>query len=258
MAGNAVFGRRDVLDVMNLDKLINSQITLCEVKRRLEEEGRRPKPVRVEGVVYGPCLLLSRECGTGGEDIARSVGERLGWHVFDRELVEEIARQSHVREQLIESVDEHVRTVWQQSLALLRSRQEFGPESFLHYLHEVVLALGHHGDVVIVGRGAQFLLPSKCALRVRVVAPLGVRIRRVMQVRHITEDAAAQFIRDCDEHRASFIRRAFHEDTHSPLNYDLLLNVTELSLEAAAEVVIPAMRAKLGVLHDARPIPCAH
>lgn len=34
------------------------------------------------------------------------MGRRLGWHVYDHELLEEIAREMNVRASLLESVDE--------------------------------------------------------------------------------------------------------------------------------------------------------
>jgi hypothetical protein len=51
-------------------------------------------------------IALSREAGTQGSSIAREVGNRLGWHVYDHELLERIAQDMGLRTTLLESVDE--------------------------------------------------------------------------------------------------------------------------------------------------------
>jgi cytidylate kinase len=117
----------------------------------------------------------------------------------------------------------------------------------LYYLHEVILALGHHGDVIIVGRGAQFLIPKECALRVRVIEPEPVRVERVSRQRQISLEAALQFVREREANRFAFIRTTFHEDPAAPLNYDLVLNTAQLSPPGATEIILSAMQQKLGV-----------
>src|SRR5437879_5850967 len=51
-------------------------------------------------------MALTREAGTPGTSVARAVGARLGWPVFDHELVEAVAREMGLRARLLESVDE--------------------------------------------------------------------------------------------------------------------------------------------------------
>src|SRR5579872_1895390 len=51
-------------------------------------------------------VALSREAGTQGTAVARELGSRLGWPVYDHELLERIAQEMGVRTALLESVDE--------------------------------------------------------------------------------------------------------------------------------------------------------
>lgn len=228
-------------------KLVERQLRLVEIKRECERCGERPPPLKVDEIRYGPCLLLSRECGSLGDEVSRLAGERLGWQVFNREIVEEIARREHVRNQLVESVDEQVRSRWRDRLHATRQRAGIEPAAYLYHLHEIVLTLGHQGDVVIVGRGAQYVLPGGCAVRVRIVEPLQTRLLRVATVRNLPLDEARHFVLKREADRAEFIRRVFQQDTTSPLNYDLTLNTNELGLEAAVETVLAALHKKLGV-----------
>jgi hypothetical protein len=57
----------------------------------------------------GFTVALTREAGALGTTIAHALGERLGWPVYDHELVERIAREMGLRASLLESVDERRR-----------------------------------------------------------------------------------------------------------------------------------------------------
>jgi hypothetical protein len=60
-------------------------------------------------------IALSCEAGANGPAVARAVGDRLGWHVYDHELVELIAREMGVRADLLESLDEKRRSWLQEA-----------------------------------------------------------------------------------------------------------------------------------------------
>src|SRR5215831_7473497 len=55
---------------------------------------------------HGFTIVLTREAGTLGTSVAREVGTRLGWPVYDHELLERIARDMGLHTSLLESVDE--------------------------------------------------------------------------------------------------------------------------------------------------------
>jgi cytidylate kinase len=228
---------------MSLSKLIEKQLLMWEIKKRLANADQQPGRYVGDGVAYGPCLLVSRECGSGGGQIARQAGERLGWNVYDRELVEQIAQVAHERRRLIESVDEHVRSYWDELL----TNEGVTTESYLQYLLEVVMSLGHHGEVVIMGRGAHYLLPSGCALRVRVVAPLELRAKRLADHEALSFEQARTKVQRVDAERAAFIRRTFRKNVESPLCYDLVINSGEIAFGSATDLVLTALEKKLGV-----------
>lgn len=231
----------------DISNLVERQVRLFEMKRELERTGQRPPPVTVKEVTYGPCLLMSRECGTSGDEVAELVARRLGWRLFNREIVDEISQRAHVRKQLVESVDEHVRSRWRRILHPYAEREGISTETYQYYLHEVLLALGHQGDVVIIGRGAQYVLPPECALRVRMTDRLENRIRHLGESRRLEPGEAAEFVRHCDADREGFLHKTFHQDARDPLNYDLVVNTGSMSVETVVEVVLVALERKLGV-----------
>src|SRR5262249_49766065 len=124
-------------------------------------------------------VAISREAGTRGDAIAREVGTLLGWQVYNHELLECIARDMGLRTNLLESVDERQQS-WlvENAEAFLSApaRGDWSPlvteSAYVHHLIKVVLALGVHGECVIVGRGAPFILPAETTLRIRLIGPV--------------------------------------------------------------------------------------
>jgi cytidylate kinase len=192
-------------------------------------------------------LLISREKGAGGSAVAQLAGKRLGWQVFDKEIVDAIAQEAHVRRELIESLDERDRTTIQDAVARLLDPQPMETAGYLAHLHQILLTLGHQGDVVIVGRGAEYVLPSQFGLRARMVAPVEVRVRRIASEGDLSLKAARVEVESSDHERRTLARRHFQQDVGNPLNQDLTVNTAELTVEAATEVVLAAVQRKLAV-----------
>jgi cytidylate kinase len=213
-----------------------------ETQRRAAAERDDVTP----GVPHAFTVTISREAGTSSNLVAQEVGRRLGWQVYDDELLERIADEMHVRTALLKSVDERHQS-W-----LLESIEAFGaaPESdatvteeaYVRHLVETVLALGAHGECLIVGRGAAFILPASTTLRVRLVAPVKSRVSVFRRKLGIPDAEAARRIKTIDRERNNFVRNHFLRDPADPRHYDLLLNAGRLPIAVEAEVIIKTLR----------------
>ncbi len=193
-------------------------------------------------------IAIARETGTLGTLVADEVGKRLGWQVYDHELLERIAQEMGVRASLLESVDERQQGWLMESASAFFSPHFGGHASgavseaaYVRHLVETVLALGAHGECVIVGRGAAYILPSETTLRVRLVAPAKHRIATLRDRLNISATDAARRIRTTDRERCKFVKDHFFRDATDPRNYDLILNTSRWSIEAGAAVVIGAL-----------------
>jgi cytidylate kinase len=187
-------------------------------------------------------IAISREAGARGNTVARAVGEVLGWVVYDHELLERIAQEMNVRVNLLDSVDErHV--PWLEEQVEAFSRVPYVSESaFVRHLVECILSLGLHGQCLILGRGATFILPARTTLRVRLVAGIEDRISVMAQEFGISRHEAGRLVRDTDCARAAFIKEHFHQDGADPLHYDLVLNTSRLSVPECSELIVAAVR----------------
>src|SRR5690348_4169761 len=67
-------------------------------------------------ITTGLTVALSREGGTPGTTVAQELGNRLGWPVYDHQLLDRIAQETGLRVSLLESVDERQKG-WLQEVA---------------------------------------------------------------------------------------------------------------------------------------------
>jgi cytidylate kinase len=190
----------------------------------------------------GLTIAINRQAGARGAEIARLVGEKLNWPVFDRELVQRIAEQTGVRARLLENLDER-RVHWlREVIESFTSRPTVQTTTYLRHLVEVIASLSARGRCVIVGRGAAMLLPLATTLRVRVVAPLEDRIASVRQTQSLSRDAALRWIEHTDRERTLFYKEHFNKDVNDPLNHDLILNSGRFSPAECTDLIIEALK----------------
>jgi len=187
-------------------------------------------------------VTLAREAGTGGMAVGQAVGSRLGWPVYDHALLERIAQEMGLRTKLLESVDEKHRVTWlAEAFESFMAVPSVSESAYVQHLVKTILALGLHGECVIVGRGAGHILPPETTLRIRLIAPLSYRIAAVSQREGISKEEAAQWVKTVDRERSAFIRFHFFRDPDDDHNYDLILNAARMTTDQCADSIIEAL-----------------
>jgi len=213
-------------------KIIEEQVKKWQIMKAKEKK---------EAIIF-PVITISREPGSGGRIVATELGKKLGLDVFHQEIINEMAESAQVSSRILESLDEKGLSVLDEWITSLVDKQHLWPDQYLRHLMKVIGTIGKHGSAVIVGRGANFVLPSGGRIRVRIVAPLDVRIENVSSNFGVSaEDAKRRIIRTESQRRA-FIRKYFNADITDPINYDLVLNTGTLSIEAAANAIKSASK----------------
>jgi cytidylate kinase len=214
-----------------------------EWERHKHQEARASGPA---GPARPFTVALGREAGAGASVIAEELGRRLGWAVYDRDLVERIAREWGLRTSLVESVDERRMSWFKESVqGFVSALAEVPPvteSAYVQHLVETVLALGSHGECIIVGRGCAHILPPETALRVRLVAPFAFRVARAAHKRGLDPKAVTQLVHQLDRERTRFVRDHFFKDPEDPRNFDLVLNTSRMPFGDCADLILDALR----------------
>ncbi len=182
-------------------------------------------------------ICISREVGAGGGEIAATVGRKLGWPVFDRELLQLMAGDDVAQKTIYGTLDERD-AGWLGSMLQILMDSRFVRDDYFRKLSETVLALVRKGSAVFVGRAVDLILPAGIGLRVRIIAPQQVRLKRVAQREHIDEARAARLINQIEEERTAYIRRHFGAGGVDQMRYDLVINLARMTHDQAANVII--------------------
>lgn len=216
----------------SLDKIIEEQI----VRWQVDQKKKYKKPIR-------PVITLSRVPGAGGSVLAQRLAQDLKIDLFDQKIVEEIAKSSKVSEKVVQTLDEQDRSILDDWIRMLGEGYLWSYE-YLKHLTKVVGTIGAHGHALILGRGASFILPQEVSLRVLVLAPLQTRIDNVMRGYGASASEAKRRVLRTESDRRAFVRKYFNADMTDPLNYDLVINTKNLSIDAAVKIVEEAFNSR--------------
>jgi len=180
-------------------------------------------------------ITISRQLGSLGTTLGRQVAARLGYRLVHRELINQAAHLAGAPDMALATIDE---------LGLLGIEPEENQQrAYLESVRTVIENLASADNVIIVGRASQVILQNKPnVLHLRVVAPLEVRIQRIVEAHDISAQAARAQIEDSDRYRASYLERFYKTRWDDPDLYHLVINTGHISLETSAEVVCTAVR----------------
>ena len=203
-------------------------------------------------------LTLSHQYGSGGSLIARDLGQRLNWKVWDKEIVQTIAAQQNVSEDYVDTKDERVGSIME------RVVESFGVGGFeraynipaplrlkdsqlARLTRQLIENAAQDVNAVIVGRGGNCILaPRPKTLHVFVFATLDARMKRVMQVEGLTHEEAEQRISGMDKLRADYVRKFYQADWRDSDCYNLQLDSGVWGEDGAADMIMQALKHHAG------------
>ncbi len=220
-------------------RLVEQQLRNWEIARqqRLAQEKDKQRRAVKEFVT------ISRPVGTGGAEVARGLAERLGWPLFDREILSHMAQNDQVRAQIYAHMEERDIT-WIDALLSWVLHGEARRDDYVRRLTETILALARQGPGIFLGRGADLILPQDHGLRVRLEAPLDQRIHRYAELNKVDLRVARMQVPRIDHERAAFFRKHFHREADDNSRFDLVLNLGRMSRSEAVELILAALKTR--------------
>lgn len=199
-------------------------------------------------------LTISQQYGSGGSRIARDLGRRLNWTVWEKEIVRKIASQYKVSEEYIDAKDERVDSIIERMVGLFgmggfESAYEIPPPLWLtdaqlmRMTRSIIEDVAKEGRAIIVARAGNRILAGRPGvLHVFVFAPLAVRIERVMQAEGLTHAEAERRIIGMDRLRADYVHTFYHTDWRDPNHYNLLIDSGVWGEEGTADLIMWALK----------------
>ena len=119
-------------------------------------------------------------------------------------------------------------------------------------ISSAIYELADNGNVVINGRGSHLILESDAqVLRVGIYAEVNDRLKTIQKLENVSESEALQMIEARDAARLSYFNEIFDvNEPDAPEHYDLMLNMSEINFDFAAEIVLKSVEAlNRGLIH---------
>lgn len=180
-------------------------------------------------------ITVSRGSLGLGMALAERLADTLGYPCLGRDVAREVAEKYGIPHDLVRKKIEESPTFWER-LTAERTR-------YVVAMQGVLAERAREGALVYHGYAGHLLLKGMPALlRVRVIAPMEVRIPLAMEEQNLDADAAAAHIRKVDEARARWAKVVFGVDWQNPELYDMVLNLGVISVESACETVATVAR----------------
>ncbi|MDQ3810713.1 MAG: cytidylate kinase family protein [Chloroflexota bacterium] len=184
-------------------------------------------------------ITVSRVPGSLGDTLARALAERLQYRLIERAELVRLAER-------IGGPD----VAWERSPELRERSPSFWERlneerrRYASVLRRATTHLAEEGDVVIVGLGAgQLLKGLSNVLRLQVIAPMEVRLERVMERGFddipgpLSRERARELIRGRDREAMGYMRYLLNIDWMDPQHWDLVINTGRFSVPEAVTIV---------------------
>jgi cytidylate kinase len=204
-------------------------------------------------------ITISRQYGSGGSEVAERVARALGWSLFDKSVVEEVAQRLRMTPAEVSAREERVPSlVERMATAMALGAPEMMPmvgdlaaqpseERMVLMTRRVIEDAVRAGSVVLVGRGAQCMLASRTdALHVFCYAPFEELVRYAVEVLEVPFPEAGKKVTEMNRHREEYVKHHFKRDWRDFANYDLCVNTARLGLDGSADLVTRLARERFG------------
>jgi cytidylate kinase len=181
-------------------------------------------------------VTIAHETGSGGPEIGIELAKRLGWRYVDRDMLSEAAQRYGVVEDKLAELDEKKPSLFE--------RFDVETRQYLTVIQSAILDAAEQDNVVINSRGGQMLLRGiSHVLRVHVIAPFELRVKRVMKKmaaqaqEGVDVRTTVEMVRHSDQEKHGRTRYLYDVNWADPSLYDLVLNTEKLSVDAGVEAI---------------------
>lgn len=194
-------------------------------------------------------ITISRQFGAGGRTIGKMIAGKLNYRFLDDQILQEIARHARVSKEAVISMERTAGGTISRLISSLLSRDYMerltgedrgymDEEVYVQTLFEVMRNLASEDNVVLIGRGGQYILENhENAYHILLVADMKDRIAFMQSHYTLSESRAKAAVLDGEKRRTNLYYKFDKQDYNEPIHYHLVLNMSRISLEKGTELV---------------------
>ena len=196
-------------------------------------------------------ITINRELGSGGRTVGRKLAERLGVEYFDKAVINALQERYNLSVEQIEQLKGQDTGWWAEFKRKMTfsdseydlNRTDIETEDVFRAETQVLKALAKENSCVIAGRTACYVFrehPNH--LSVFIQASMPCRMARVAREQNMSKEQARLTIDKVDKMRENYVREFTGTSRYDTRNYQLVINMDELSEDAAVELILSYIR----------------
>jgi len=196
-------------------------------------------------------ITINRELGSGGRTVGRKLAERLGVEYFDKAVINALQERYNLSVEQIEQLKGQDTGWWAEFKRKMTfsdseydlNRTDIETEDVFRAETQVLKALAKENSCVIAGRTACYVFrehPNH--LSVFIQSSMPCRMARVAREQNMSKEQARLTIDKVDKMRENYVREFTGTSRYDTRNYQLVINMDELSEDAAVELILSYIR----------------
>ena len=201
-------------------------------------------------------ITISRQFGAGGKTIGKMVADKMGYTFADDDIIQMVAEAANVSPHWVESIEKEaggklsrvVSSMVSKRLVdrILKDERGYMDERlYLDYLVVIIAQIAEEGDVVILGRGSQYILNDHPDARhVLLINDLQNRVKFMTEHYDFSEKQAVQVVNREDKRRLNLYRKIGKTDYDNPTLYHLVLNMARMDMPTAVRLIMNLVKAQ--------------
>ena len=194
-------------------------------------------------------ITISRQFGAGGKTLGKMVADKFGYTFADSEIIKSVAEMANVSTHFVETVEKEAGGKFSRFISKMVSkplvervlkdeRGYIDEEIYLDYLVLIIAQMGDDGNVVILGRGSQYILNDlPDAYHVLLIDEFENRVQFMKKYYDLSKSRATQAVRGEDKRRKNLYQKLGKTDYDNSSLYHLVLNMNKVNLEQALKLV---------------------
>jgi cytidylate kinase len=195
-------------------------------------------------------ITISRQFGAGGKTLGKILADKLGYTFADSDIVELVAQAANVSPTWVETVEREAGSKLSRAITRMVSkplvdrvlkdeRGYIDEKIYLDYLVVIIAQIAEEGNVVVLGRGSQYILNDHPdAFHILLVDEFDNRVNFMEQHYDLTASKAFQVVKAEDKRRLALYRRLGKTDYDDPHLYHLVLNMARMNLDMAKKLIL--------------------
>lgn len=196
-------------------------------------------------------IVIDREYGSGGREVARILSEKLGMEFYDGNLLALAGKEYGIELGVIQEYDERGVGGILSDIAMMSNGASPGFKmeeaySVFSALSRLVQQLVAKNPCIFLGRCTAHILRTEAHVpfvhAFVYASNMQDRIDRARNVDGVDASRIENYIKRRDAQRRNYVKFFTDKTWGDPKNYDLLLNTSTLGYEAAADAIIGAMK----------------